>query len=184
MNKKNLFKDIIMALFAVVAMVSLTACGSDDDDFDNGNTSTKNVLTINGRSYDNLPYAQFISRSDGTATFIFSSVRMVSDIDRNAPLTLLSVRIPSSSSGIPTGSFSTDADADFEVNRIISTQTCDLTGWSLNLTINVAQLGDKYIINFSSNDMHIFHSDDEVGNGESGSLTLHYEGKVEIINND
>ena len=102
----------------------------------------------------------------------------------STPVTFLSVRIPYNVLGIPQGTFSTEADADFDVNRNPSTRECDLTGWCMKLTMTVAKSGDKYIIDFSTNDLHIFHSNDETGSGQPGSLNLHYEGNVEMINNN
>lgn len=184
MNTKISFKSMVIALMAIVSMGTLTACSSDDDGGDNGicNNGAANALIISGKNYGNLPYAQFMDWGDGYASFIFSNVRMVNSIDQNAPLTFLSVRIPYSSAGIPTGTFSTDADADFDVNRIASTGLCELTGWCLKLTVMITKSGDNYIVDFLTSDLHIFHSDDEGGNGESGTLSLHYEGKIEVVN--
>ena len=175
----RIFKSAMVVVLMSLVVASLTACGGDDDD-DLGSTSSSNALIINGTTYGNLPYAIFTVDEDGTASFIFSSVRMVNSIDPNAPLTFLSVRIPYSSGGIPTGVFSADVDADFDVNRVPSTGKCDLTGWSVNQTMKVSKSGDKYIVDFVTNDLHIYHSDNEIDDGQSGSLVFHYEGKIEI----
>ena len=111
------------------------------------------------------------------------NIRLV-NAGTTTPITFLSVRIPYNNSGIPQGTFSTEADADFDVNRITSTGKCDLTGWCMKLIMTVVRSGDKYIVDFSTSDLHIFHSDDETGNGQSGSLTLHYEGYLEVVNNN
>ncbi len=184
MNTKISFKSMLIALMAIVSMGTLTACSSDDDGVDNGNNNNgaANALIISGKNYGNLPYAQFMDWDDGYASFVFSNVRMANSIDQNAPLTFLSVRIPCSSAGIPTGTFSTDADADFDVNRIASTGICELTGWCLKLTMTVTKNGDNYSVDFATSDLHIFHNDDEKGNGEPGTLSLHYEGKIEVVN--
>jgi len=180
MKEKFVKNVVMMVVTTIVCMATFTACSRDDDNEPISGDST-NALVISGQSYGNLPFAQFINWGDGTASFIFSSVRMVSNLDQNSPITFLSVRIPYSSTGIPTGTFSADVDADFDVNRIPSTQTCDLTGWCIKLTMTVVKSGDNYVVDFETNDLHIFHSDNETGNGQSGSLTMHFEGKVELV---
>lgn len=182
MKTTALFKNLQMVFVAIMCLTSLCACSSDDDDINGGGNGSTNTLMISGKSYGSLPYAQFIDWGDGYASFIFSNVRMV-NAGANTPITFLSVRIPYTSSGIPQGSFTTDADADFDVNRVASTQECELTGWCLKLAMTVNRLGDKYVVDFSTNDLHIFHSDEETGNGQTGTLTLHYEGSVEVVSN-
>lgn len=178
------FKNLQVVLMTIMCLTMFCACSSDDDDTtgDSGSGSA-NEMMISGKSYGSLTYGQFIDWGDGYASFIFSNIRMV-NAGTDIPITFLSVRIPYNTSGIPQGIFSTNADADFDVNRIASTGKCDLTGWCMKLTMTVARSGDKYIVDFSTSDLHIFHSDDEAGNGQSGSLTLHFEGNLEVVNNN
>lgn len=178
------FKNLQKVLMTIMCLTMFCACSSDDYDTTGGDSSgSANELMISGKSYGSLPYGQFIDWGDGYASFIFSNIRMV-NAGTTTPITFLSVRIPYNTSGIPQGTFSTEADADFDVNRIASTGKCDLTGWCMKLIMTVVKSGDKYIVDFSTSDLHIFHSDDETGNGQSGSLTLHYEGFLEVVNNN
>lgn len=178
------FKNLQMVLMTIMCLTMFCACGSDDDDtIGGGGSGSANEMMISGKSYGSLPYGQFSDWGDGYALFIFSNIRMV-NAGTDTPFTFLSVRIPYTTSGIPQGTFSTEADADFDVNRIASTGKCDLTGWCMKLTMTVARSGDKYTVDFSTSDLHIFHSDEETGNGQSGSLTLHYEGNLEVVKNN
>lgn len=183
-NKRtmNKIKFLLMAMMAVVAM-TFASCGSDDDtnESGSGNSSIDNVLSIDGTNYGKLEYACFIENGDGTSSLMFSNQNLASgNVNTNGNLTFLSVRIPSVTD-IPTGTFSKDIDADFDVNRNLSTQKCDLTGWSLNLVMTIAKSGSKYIVDVTSSDFHIYKGDDEIGDGQKGSVMMHYEGAISLI---
>ncbi len=173
------YKNLLFVLLGIIAM---TSCSSDDENTNNSGNSIAE-LVINERSYGKLPYACFINNGDGTGSFIFSNQNVSSgSVKQDAKLTYLSVRIPFTSGEIPTGIFTgSNVDADFDVNRIVSTGECELTGWCLKLTMMVSKSGDKHIVEFVTDDLHIFHSDGEKGNGQLGKLTMHYEGKVEVV---
>lgn len=177
---KNLFKFMMTAAMMVVAVMSLTACSSDDETDESGNSGIGNVLSIDGKNYGNLEFAYFIDYGDGTSSLMFSNQNVASGItNTNGTLTFLSVRVPFAT-GITTGTFSKDIDADFDVNRNLSTQTCELTGWSLNLVMTIAKSGNKYIVDVSSDDFHI-NGSDESGDGHKGSVVMHYEGIISVF---
>jgi len=166
----------------IVAIIVMTACSSDDES-SNGNSSSSAELIIEGKSYGGLPYACFMSNGDGTGSFMFSNQNFASgSIDRDSNLTYVSVRLPYTSGDIPTGAFSgSDVDADFDVNRILSSDNCELTGWSMDVTMSIQKSGNNYIVSVTSDNMHIYQSDDDWGNGTIGSLKMNYEGGIVFL---
>lgn len=45
----------------------------------------------------------------------------------------------------------------------------------------IAKSGNKYIVDVTSNDFHICQGEDESGNGQKGSVVMHYEGLFSIV---
>ena len=45
--------------------------------------------------------------------------------------------------------------------------------------MNISPDGDNYKVDVDVQDLHIFQSDNETGNGQAGKLELHYQGKIE-----
>ena len=170
---------IVMALVCVPV---LSSCGGDDDDEigGSGKSNSENVMYINGNNVASLNYGYFIYEGEGTVSFMFMNQNMLNfDVNKSPLLSFLSVRIPETSD-IPTGTFTTEIDADFDVNRDWSTYKCDMTGWSRALVMTVSKSGNKYVIDVTSNDLHIFKSDNEIGDGANGSLRFHYEGGISV----
>ena len=174
---------------AVIVCVTFAACGSDDDDTtggsgDNGggNTTANSVLFINDTNYGLLPYAWFMDWGGGEGSFIIANQNTIlNGVDQNSDYTYVAVRIPyTTGSDIPIKSFSDTADLDFDLNRIYAQNTVDMTGWSLNQSMTINKTGDKYIVDVYTNDLHIFKSDEESGDGQHGTLKIHYEGPLEI----
>ncbi len=171
-------------LVATIAIMVISACSSSDDENNSGNSGNSSAeLFINDSSYGVLPYVCFINNGDGTGSFLFCNQNIQSGtIDYDSSLTYLSVRIPYISGDIPTGVFSgSKVDADFDVNRILSSDKCDMTGWSTDLTVSVQKAGNKYAVSVVTDKLHIYHSNSESGNGTIGSLKLNYEGGINII---
>lgn len=181
---KKYFENVsnLMVLMSIMCMVAVSSCGSDDDPQDNVPNAS---LIISGKNYGVLPYGNFMNWNDGTASFIFGNQNITGgNIDVNSGYTYVAVRIPYSSGDIPVGTFSgSDVDLDFDVNRIASSQKCDMTGWSMNLSMTVSRSGDKYVVDVTSNNLHIYSNDDDSGDGTKGSLSLHYEGSIRSISN-
>ena len=181
---KKIFAKLLMMTMMIVVSTTFTACGGDDEDSEDKGSigdGTNSVLLINSTNYALLPYAWFMDWGDGYGSFMIDNQNAIlKGIDQSSGYTYVAVRIPYTSGAIPTGTFTTTADLDFDINRIASTQKCDMTGWSMNLTMTIAKQGDKYIVDVITDDLHIFKSDDETGNGQNGSLKIHYEGPLEI----
>lgn len=181
MKTNDYIKYMMLALMLTVFLVS---CSSNDED-ENTNGSSTAELVINDRSFGKLAYAYFMNNGDGTGSFMFSNQNISEGfINQESNLTYLSVRIPYSTGNIPTGSFSgSGVDADFDVNRIISSGTCDMTGWSLDLSMTVQKSSNGYVVTVYSNKVHILNSDDEVGDGVIGTLKMNYEGSINFLSN-
>lgn len=181
---KKIFAKILMMTIMVFGPTTFIACGGNDENSEyKGGISdgTNSVLFINSTNYAQLPYAWFMNWGDGYGSFMIDNQNAIlKGIDQSSGYSYVAVRIPYTSGAIPTGTFTSIADLDFDINRITSTQKCDMTGWSLNLTMTIAKQGDKYIIDIISDNLHIFESDDETGNGQKGSLMIHYEGLLKI----
>ncbi len=56
-----------------------------------------------------------------------------------------------------------------------------MTGWSLDLTVSVQKVGNKYAVSVVTDKLHIYYGSSESGNGTVGSLKLNYEGGINII---
>ena len=183
MKKTDYTKKMLMVLLAITGLVTLSACGSDDDETTEIGGNLNAALIISGKNYGVLPYGSFTNWEDGTASFIFGTQSIASgSMDRNSGYTYVAIRIPYTTGDIPLGTFSgNDVDLDFDVNRIATSQKCDLTGWSTDITMTVAKLGDKYIVDVTTNILHIFQNDEESNNGNTGSLTFHYEGRISTV---
>ncbi len=183
MKKTDYTKKMLMVLLSITGLVILSACGSDDDETAENGGSLKAALIISGKSYGALPYGSFTNWGDGTASFIFGNQNIAGgSMDSNSGYTYVAIRIPYTTGDIPLGTFSgNNVDLDFDVNRFAATQKCDLTGWSTNLTMTVAKSGDKYLVDVTTNILHIFQNDEESNKGNTGSLTLHYEGGISTV---
>jgi len=185
MKKYIKTKMASMVMLSIMLVSTFTACSSDNDDIpDNGNDANA-ALIINGKNYGILPYGNFVDWADGTASFVFANQNMAEgSIDVNSAYTYVAVRIPYNSGPLPMGTFSgKDVDLDFDVNRILSTEECELTGWSEDLVMTVSISGEKYIVDVRTNSLHIYSNDEETGDGHSGTLTMHYEGNLSDVNN-
>ncbi len=169
-------------LFVLLGIIVMTSCNSDDEDTNNSENSIAELI-INNRSYGKLSYACFVNNGDGTGSFIFSNQNISSGlVDYDSNFTYLSIRVPFTSGDIPTGVFSgSNVDADFDVNRILSSETCDMTGWSTDLTLTVQTMGNKYNVSVKSDKLHIFHSNTETGSGTIGTLKMDYEGSISLM---
>ena len=180
---------MMVAMMAAMC-VTLAACGGDDGDSspagsgDNGgggNVKPNSVLFVNGTNYGLLPYAYIMDWNDGAASIIIANQNGIKQgLDQNAGYTQVAVRIPNFTGSIPTGTYSQGLDLDFDINRIYAANTIEMTGWSTQLVMNVVNQGDKYIIDITTENLHTYTKDNEKGDGQKGTLNIHFEGSLEI----
>ena len=182
---------MMLAMMAAVCM-AFTACGGDDDGQTppagggvgtggGGNVKPNSVLFVNGTNYGLLPYAYIMDWNDGAASIIIANQNGIKQgLDQNAGYTHVAVRIPNFTGSIPTGTYSQGLDLDFDINRIYAANTIEMTGWSTQLVMNVVNQGDKYIIDITTENLHTYTKDNEKGDGQKGTLSIHFEGSLEI----
>lgn len=190
MKKTILSRVLMLVMMAVVAM-TFTACGGDDDSSpagggnngDGDGNQPNSVLFVNGTNYGLLPYAWFMEWSDGSASFIISNQNTIQKgLDKSVGYTYVAVRIPNYNGEIPLGTFTENLDLDFDINKKYTSETVstvDMTGWSTKLTITINKQGDNYVVDVKTDNLHIFKSYDEQGDGQKGSLNIHYEGSLD-----
>lgn len=188
--KKSFFLRLMTVVMVAAMCVTLAACGGDDGDSspagngDNGsggNVKPNSVLFVNGTNYGLLPYAYIMKWNDGAASIIIANQNGIKQgLDQNAGYTQVAVRIPNFMGSIPTGTYSQGLDLDFDINRVYAANTIEMTGWSTQLVMNVVNQGDKYIIDITTENLHTYTKDNEKGDGQKGTLNIHFEGSLEI----
>ena len=188
--KKTIFLKVMTVAMMAAMCVTLAACGGDDGDSspagsgDNGgggNVKPNSVLFVNGTNYGLLPYAYIMKWNDGAASIIIANQNGIKQgMDQNAGYTQVAVRIPNFTGTIPTGTYSQGLDLDFDINRVYAANTIEMTGWSTQLVMNVVNQGDKYIIDITTENLHTYTKDNEKGDGQKGTLNIHFEGSLEI----
>ena len=174
---------IFLAMMAIVCM-TFTACGGDDDstpagggDNGGGGNTYDNMMVINGTKYGPMLKCYILQHGDGTASLTFANVDLYSGTTTaTTKITQLAVKFQYQAGLV--GQYP-QIDVDFDVNRVPATQARDLTGYSLKGTMNISPDGDNYKVDVNVQDLHIFQSDSETGNGQAGKLELHYQGKIE-----
>lgn len=177
-----------LVIMAMVCVTTFSACGDDDDDDNNGTGATNfSKFSVDGQKYDFSAYGFFIDNgSDGgerTGSFLFSNINLSKGLSQNVPWTYISVRIPYNGTSIPEGSFTNNVDADFDINYKISEDTCELTGWSTNLTLTVKKSGTGYVVDIISNNFYTAKDYNSTGKKSTGSLLFHYEGSIQKLTN-
>ena len=190
--KKSIFTRVMMLAMMAAVCMAFTACGGDDDGQTppagggvgtggGGNVKPNSVLFVNGTNYGLLPYAYIMDWNDGAASIIIANQNGIKQgMDQNAGYTQVAVRIPNFTGSIPTGTYSQGLDLDFDINRIYAANTIEMTGWSTQLVMNVVNQGDKYIIDITTENLHTYTKDNEKGDGQKGTLSIHFEGSLEI----
>ena len=188
--KKSIFTRVMMLAMMAAVCMTFTACGGDDDGTpagggDNGGGGDKpnSVLFVNGTNYGLLPYAWFMKWTDGSASFIISNQNTIQKgLDKTTGYTYVAVRFPNYDGAIPLGTYNANLDLDFDINRKYTSETAstvDMTGWSTKLVITIDKRDDKYIVDISTEDLHILKNDNEQGDGQKGFLNIHYEGPLD-----
>lgn len=183
--KKSIFSRVMMLAMMAAMCVTLAACGGDDGDSspagsgDNGGggNTYDNLMVINGTKYGPMLKCYILQHGDGTASLTFANVDLYSGTTTaTTKITQLAVKFQYQAGLV--GQYP-QIDVDFDVNRVPATQARDLTGYSLKGTMNISPDGDNYKVDVDVQDLHIFQSDNETGNGQAGKLELHYQGKIE-----
>lgn len=192
---RNYFERVMMtAILAVVCGSFLTACGSDDDDNGgNGGSAsgggTNAAIFIGEKNYGNAPYGYFLDNGiDGTertGSFMFSNVKLPDGLTSlDTKWTYVSVRLPYDGGAIPVGKFSgSDVDMDFDINHNLKDNTVDLTGWSVNVSIEIKKSGDKYVIDVTASNLYTATDYSSAGKKSSDNFTFHYEGGLTMLVN-
>lgn len=188
---KTKIKYILLATVSLLFSLSFESCSSDSDDNERGGGSgngTNTAFIIGDKNYGYIPYAYFIDNGmDGkerTCSFMFSNVKLPEGLSgQDVKWTYLAVRLPYDGLTIPVGTFSgSSVDMDFDVNYNLNDNSVELTGWSLNVSVEIKKSGDNYYIDVTASDLYTETDHDVNAKKSPYNVVFHYEGGVNILN--